>query len=108
MWIMAKTWAEKLVEIATLKAQVESLRTTIVGCRLLLDKLEEAIAAERARGDLAVDRMLGSHGMPPVTPNPMPTLDQLSSLFEEDPAEVREITANIKERGAANVLLGAE
>ena len=106
MWIMAKTWAEKLVEIAVLKEQVGALRATIAGLLKVVDKLEEAAALERARSDRAVDKMLGQQGIPPVTPNPMPTLDQLSSLFEEDPAVVREIQDDIKEHGAANVLLG--
>ena len=105
MWIMAKTWAAKLVEIATLTAQVESLRGTIATLNKIVDKLEEAAAFERARSDRAVDKMLGTQGIPPITPNPMPTLDQLSSLFEEDPDVVREIQADIKEHGAANVLL---
>ena len=42
MWIMAKTWAEKLVEIAVLKEQVGALRATVAGLLKVVDKLEEA------------------------------------------------------------------
>ena len=51
MGIMAKTWAEKLVEIAVLKEQVGALRATIAGLLKVVDKLEEAAALERARSD---------------------------------------------------------
>ena len=105
---MAKTWAEKLVEIATLRERIVHLTDGILELRAECDKLIEALAAERARSDSAVDKLLGAHGMPPVTPAVVPTLDQLSSLFEEDPTEVREIQQDIKERGAANVLLGID
>ena len=108
MWIMAKTWAEKLVEIAALKEKVASLNQLVGDLRAGIAKFEEALAEERARANIAVDRMLGNQGIPPITPIKSASLEELSNMFEEDGDEVNSIRLAIKEHGAANVLLGAE
>ena len=108
MWIMAKTWAEKLAEIATLTERVKALEREISDLVAREQGLSEAIAAERARSDIAVDRMLGNQGIPPITPIKSASLEELSNMFEEDGDEVNSIRLAIKEHGAANVLLGAE
>lgn len=105
MWIMVKTYAEMQAQIASLKSQVESLKTAIETLVKLNEKFEEAMAAERARADIAVDRMLGQQGVPPITPVQAPSLEELSSMFEESPAEVAAIRQAIKERGAFDVLM---
>ena len=106
MWIMAKTWTAKIAEIAALTERVSALVTQVIELQALQAKLEEAVAAERARSDSAVDRMLGQKGLPPVTPIKSPTLDDLSSMFEESPEEVAAIRRGIAEHGAAEVLMG--
>ena len=106
MWIRRTEYVSLVAKVAELSAVrfAQDARTTEL--MAYVAKLEEAVAAERARTNSAVDKLLGAHGMPPVTPAVVPTIDQLSSFFEEDPAEVREIVQDIKEHGAANVLLG--
>ena len=106
MWIMAKTWAERLAEVATLKERVAALQTEVAFLTAYSERLVEAVATERARSDVAVDRLLEQKGVSPVTPVKAPTLEDLSSMFEEDPTEVRSIREAIKEQGAGNVLLG--
>ena len=108
MWLRAVTYAEMKAETASLKARVEVMREIINDLLKGSAALEEKFAAERARADIAVDRMLGQQGVPPITPVQAPTLEDLSSMFEEDPIEVKAIREAIKERGAENVLLGIE
>jgi hypothetical protein len=69
-------------------------------------ELTDRLDAERLRSDEAVDRLLGMKGIGPVSPmEKPPTLESLSDLFQEDPDEVKAIIDDIKERGAADVLL---
>ena len=81
MWIMAKTWTEKIAELATMRANVTALKAQVIELQVRVNELIEAISADRARSDSAVDRMLGQKGLPPVTPIKSPTLDDLSSMF---------------------------
>ena len=106
MWIKAVTYAELKSEIAALKERVDLLRTTIEYMKLHTSQLEEAVAEERARANVAVDRMLGNQGIPPIPPIKSASIEELSSMFEEDAEEVQAIKESIKEHGAANVLLG--
>ena len=108
MWIMAKTWAEKLAELAVLKERVRALEEAVAEYKKFEGEWIEMVARERARSDNAVDRMLGNQGIPPITPIKSASIEELSSMFEEDAEEVNSIRLAIKEHGAANVLLGAE
>ena len=108
MWIMAKTWADRVAEIAALREKVASLTSLVGDLRESVAKFEEALSAERARSDSAVDRLLEQKGVGSIATVKSPTLDDLSSLFEETDSEVSRIKEAIAYQGAAEVLLGAE
>ena len=106
MWIKRAAYDVLKGLNATLSAQVYAKTEVIKDLISRLDELKEALAAERARSDSAVDRLLEQKGVSPVTPVKAPTLEDLSSMFEEAPDEVAKIREAIKEQGAENVLLG--
>lgn len=106
MWIKRAEYNTLKGLNATLSAQVFAKTDVIKDLLEQVRELKDALAAERARSDVAVDRLLAQKGVAPVTPVKAPTLEDLSSMFEEDPTEVRSIREAIKEQGAGNVLLG--
>lgn len=105
MWIKAREYADMKSELAALKAQVESLKAEVAWATAAMSTLEDTAKEERARTDAAVDRLLAHSGVAPVSRHEVPDRDDILSLFEEDPAEVRKIEQAIKDRGAAEVVL---
>lgn len=102
MWVNRDLYV-KLVRDSNTK---EWLARQVVELEERVKDLQTRLDQERQRSDEAVDQMLRVKGLPAVSPTEKPpTLEQLTSLFDEDPAEVREITHEIKERSAESVLL---
>ena len=102
MWIkrdLYDTFMQKVAQVEFCEVNLDELKAEI-------QRLRVELAAERARSDSAVDRLLEQKGVSPVTPVKAPTLEDLSSMFEEAPDEVAKIREAIKEQGAENVLLG--
>lgn len=107
MWVMAKTYAEKMAELAALRERVIALQTAVVSSAVLIGKLEAQVAAERKRSDTAVDRLLNEKGLPAVTP-PRPMAEQLadiSSMFDETDVEAEAVRKRIEAEGVEAVLL---
>lgn len=105
MWIRRATYDTLVRNSATFEKWAHDLLASEQRLLERIEELKESLAAERARSDIAVDRLLEQRGSAPITPIKAPSLEELSSMFEESPEEVRAIRADIKERGAANVLL---
>lgn len=92
-----------------LQSRIESLQGQLKDMRRTMDELEIAVTQERARTDAAVDRLLVREaGVPPIVSQRTPSLEDLSSLFEEVPDEVSKIRSAIADKGAESVLMGAE
>lgn len=109
MWIKATEYALLKARIAELEGQVQLWGDRHTKALAAADEWKARADAERLRSDEAVDQLLQTKGLPSVAPTEKPpTLEQLSDLFAEDPAEVREIVNEIKERGAESVLLESE
>ena len=104
MWIKRDIYDAFMQKVA----QVEFCEVNLDELKAEIQRLRVELAAERARSDSAVDRLLEQKGVGPVTPVKAPTLEDLSSMFEEDPAEVTAIRHAIKEQGAAAVLMSTD
>ena len=95
--------------IAHLADRIAALHEDVADLQEQVARLEVQCKEERERTDRATDRLLAQAGVAPVSrPVPPPSLDDISSLFEEDPTVVKELQEEIKTRGAASVLLEGE
>lgn len=106
MWIKRMVYEDLLRKAITDATLVGVQTDTIAALKSRVKELSDRLDAERLRSDEAVDQMLRVKGLPSVAPTEKPpSLEELSDLFAEDPDAVREIVGDIKDRGAATVLL---
>lgn len=105
MWLWRSEHDALRLALATASLNEKHLREQLDATLVRIGVLEGMLKEERGRTDEAVDQMLRVKGLPPVTPPVKPPMLDLA-IFEEDPAEVKEIVHAIKERGGAEVLLG--
>lgn len=109
MWIKHLDWEVTLVKLQKAETEARFYQNQVDELKSKLRELQVRLDQERMRSDEAVDKMLQVRGLPPVSPTEKPpSLEELTSLFDEDPAEVRTITHDIKDRGADTVLLESE
>lgn len=104
MWIKRTEYLTLYGLNATLAAQVMALDLQVLELQKRGQELAEALAAERARSDNAVDRLLNMKGLPGVTPTKHATLDDITGMFAEDEEAVAAVRKAIAEHGLEQTL----